>query len=212
MPTTGACMAANRHMEGRRDRGAWARRHNHALVSLARRVWQDGCTLETAIAMICETAAETLEVERVNTEGAGCRLTGHGREIVDSEHPDTPRGQISRVRACPGDDGQSAGGDELVQSEQGRRGTAGEDRRRRQDGIRGGRGERLRKAAGLHDALGARNRQAMRSHAAGDQRPSAGEHVWHPLESSEGESVDGTQPRFGQGGRDVGHQGSRDVG
>ena len=66
MPTTGACMAANRHMDGRRDRGAWARRHNHALVSLARRVWQDGCTLETAIAMICETAAETLEVERVN--------------------------------------------------------------------------------------------------------------------------------------------------
>lgn len=49
-----------------RDRGAWARRHNHALVSLARRVWQDDCTLERAFALICETAAETLEVERVN--------------------------------------------------------------------------------------------------------------------------------------------------
>ncbi|MGJ4730370.1 putative bifunctional diguanylate cyclase/phosphodiesterase [Luteimonas sp. SDU101] len=48
------------------DRGAWARRHNHALVSLARRVWQDDCTLERAFALICETAAGTLEVERVN--------------------------------------------------------------------------------------------------------------------------------------------------
>src|SRR5690606_8639077 len=49
-----------------RDRRAWARRHNHALASLARRVWQDDCGLEDASALICETAAETLEVERVN--------------------------------------------------------------------------------------------------------------------------------------------------
>ena len=49
-----------------RERGAWARRHNQALVSLARRVWQDACSLEDAFAVICETAAETLEVERVN--------------------------------------------------------------------------------------------------------------------------------------------------
>ena len=48
------------------DRGAWARRHNHALVSLARRVWQPDCRLERAFALICETAADTLEVERVN--------------------------------------------------------------------------------------------------------------------------------------------------
>ena len=48
------------------DRGAWARLHNHALVSLARRVWQDDCTLDRAFALICETAAGTLEVERVN--------------------------------------------------------------------------------------------------------------------------------------------------
>ncbi len=48
------------------DRGAWARRHSHALVSLARRVWQPDCTLERAFALICETAADTLEVERVN--------------------------------------------------------------------------------------------------------------------------------------------------
>ena len=48
------------------ERGAWARRHNHALVALARRVWQDGCTLEHAFTLICETAAATLEVERVN--------------------------------------------------------------------------------------------------------------------------------------------------
>jgi EAL domain-containing protein (putative c-di-GMP-specific phosphodiesterase class I)/GGDEF domain-containing protein len=49
-----------------RERGAWARRHNQALVALAREVWQDGCTLDSAIGLICETAAETLEVERVN--------------------------------------------------------------------------------------------------------------------------------------------------
>jgi predicted signal transduction protein with EAL and GGDEF domain len=48
------------------ERGAWARRHNHALVSLARRVWQDDCTVERAFALICETAAATLETERVN--------------------------------------------------------------------------------------------------------------------------------------------------
>ena len=59
-------MSPNGQASVRRDRGAWARRHNHALVSLARRVWQDDCTLENAFALICETAAETLEVERVN--------------------------------------------------------------------------------------------------------------------------------------------------
>jgi len=48
------------------ERGAWARRHNHALVSLARHVWQDDCTLDRALALICETAAATLEVGRVN--------------------------------------------------------------------------------------------------------------------------------------------------
>jgi len=50
----------------RRENGAWARRHNHALVALARRVWHEECSLANAYAMICETAAETLEVERVN--------------------------------------------------------------------------------------------------------------------------------------------------
>ncbi|HVI59602.1 MAG TPA: GGDEF and EAL domain-containing protein [Luteimonas sp.] len=50
----------------REDRGAWARRHNHALVALAREVWHDGCTLDGALGLICETAAATLEVERVN--------------------------------------------------------------------------------------------------------------------------------------------------
>ena len=60
------------------DRGTWARRHNQALVSLARRVWQDDCTLEDAFGLICETAAETLEVERVNIwrhDPAAGRLT-----------------------------------------------------------------------------------------------------------------------------------------
>jgi EAL domain-containing protein (putative c-di-GMP-specific phosphodiesterase class I)/GGDEF domain-containing protein len=48
------------------ERGVRARRHNHALVALGRRVWHEDCTFETAIAEICEVAAETLEVERVN--------------------------------------------------------------------------------------------------------------------------------------------------
>ncbi|MCY7355449.1 MAG: sensor domain-containing phosphodiesterase [Lysobacter sp.] len=48
------------------DRGAWARRHNHALVALARQIWHADCTLATALALICETAADTLDVERVN--------------------------------------------------------------------------------------------------------------------------------------------------
>jgi EAL domain-containing protein (putative c-di-GMP-specific phosphodiesterase class I)/GGDEF domain-containing protein len=48
------------------ERGARARRYNHALVALARRVWSEDCTLETAIALLCQVAAETLEVERVN--------------------------------------------------------------------------------------------------------------------------------------------------
>lgn len=50
----------------RREDGAWARRHNHALVALARQVWHENCSLASAYAVICETAAETLEVERVN--------------------------------------------------------------------------------------------------------------------------------------------------
>jgi EAL domain-containing protein (putative c-di-GMP-specific phosphodiesterase class I)/GGDEF domain-containing protein len=50
----------------REDRGAWARRHNHALVSLARQVWHEDCTLDAALALVCEIAADTLQVERVN--------------------------------------------------------------------------------------------------------------------------------------------------
>ncbi|TKR30215.1 EAL domain-containing protein [Luteimonas gilva] len=50
----------------RKEEGAWARRHNHALVALARQVWHEDCSLASAYAIICETAAETLEVERVN--------------------------------------------------------------------------------------------------------------------------------------------------
>src|SRR5690606_28142283 len=50
----------------REERGSQARRHNHALVALARQVWSDDCPLDTALGTICETAAEVLDVERVN--------------------------------------------------------------------------------------------------------------------------------------------------
>ncbi len=72
------------------DRGVWARRHNQALVSLARRVWQDDCTLERALALICETAAETLEVERVNVwwhdAGAGLLTCQHHYQRSGARH------------------------------------------------------------------------------------------------------------------------------
>jgi EAL domain-containing protein (putative c-di-GMP-specific phosphodiesterase class I)/GAF domain-containing protein len=58
--------AGNRQYDHRQDAGEWARRHNQALVALARRVWREDCTRDDALALICETAAETLEVERVN--------------------------------------------------------------------------------------------------------------------------------------------------
>ncbi len=48
------------------ERGARARRYNHALVALGRRVWHEDCTFDTAIGEICEVAAECLDVERVN--------------------------------------------------------------------------------------------------------------------------------------------------
>jgi len=59
-------MAAGAGSPRQLDRGAMARRHNHALVAMGRRVWSEDCTLESAIALICEIAADTLEIERVN--------------------------------------------------------------------------------------------------------------------------------------------------
>jgi EAL domain-containing protein (putative c-di-GMP-specific phosphodiesterase class I)/GAF domain-containing protein len=52
--------------EGALERGARARRYNHALVALGRRVWHEDCTYESALAEICEVAAEILDVDRVN--------------------------------------------------------------------------------------------------------------------------------------------------
>lgn len=75
-------MSARRQEGERHDRGAWARRHNHALVSLARRVWESDCTLQGALAVICETAAETLQVERVNV----WRLADDGRTLECVHH------------------------------------------------------------------------------------------------------------------------------
>ena len=59
-------MVASTKTSAGSDRGAQARRHNRALVALGRRVWSEECTLESALALICEVAAETLEIERVN--------------------------------------------------------------------------------------------------------------------------------------------------
>ncbi len=59
-------MSASAESQRQLERGARAPRHNHALVALGRRVWNEDCTFEIAVAEICEVAAETLEVERVN--------------------------------------------------------------------------------------------------------------------------------------------------
>jgi EAL domain-containing protein (putative c-di-GMP-specific phosphodiesterase class I)/GAF domain-containing protein len=62
----GAGMTATSTAGHRTEPPDWARCHNQALVALARQVWREDCTLETAFATICETAAGTLEVDRVN--------------------------------------------------------------------------------------------------------------------------------------------------
>ena len=41
-------------------------RYARTLVALTRVVWHQDCTLDDALAMICSTAAETLDVPRVN--------------------------------------------------------------------------------------------------------------------------------------------------
>ena len=64
------------------DRGTRARRHNHALVALGRRVWHEDCTFDTASAAICEVAADTLEIERREAGGA-CRGVGGGLEGLE---------------------------------------------------------------------------------------------------------------------------------
>ncbi|WP_187775737.1 putative bifunctional diguanylate cyclase/phosphodiesterase [Luteimonas suaedae] len=58
-------MSADLQATDRSERGALARRHNHALVALARQVWHDDCSLESAYAQICEVAAAALEADRV---------------------------------------------------------------------------------------------------------------------------------------------------
>lgn len=53
-------------VDPRDDDGHRARRHNQALVALAREVWTRHDTLGSALARICEVAADTLAVDRVN--------------------------------------------------------------------------------------------------------------------------------------------------
>src|SRR5690606_28851900 len=88
----------------------WARRHNQALVALARRVWQDDCTLEDAFALICQTSADTLEVERVNIwrhdPAAGLLTCLHHYERSRGRHS-SPCDLDLRV---DGDYGQALGG------------------------------------------------------------------------------------------------------
>ncbi len=50
------------------DRGAYGHggRYTRALVALTRQVWREDCTLGDALAVICETAADALDVPRVN--------------------------------------------------------------------------------------------------------------------------------------------------
>lgn len=76
--------------DGIDERSARARRHNHALVALGRQVWNEDCTFETAIQLICEVAAETLGVERVNVwrvdEDAGLLRCVHAYLLGAATH------------------------------------------------------------------------------------------------------------------------------
>lgn len=85
-------MQASDQREQWQERGAWARRHNRALVALARRVWQDDCTLQGAFTTICETAARTLDVERVNiwqyTPGSDELLCLHHYAVTTGHDPE----------------------------------------------------------------------------------------------------------------------------
>ena len=96
-------MSANRRVSARQQRGAWARRHNHALVSLARRVWQDDCTLDSAFALISETAADVLEVERVNIwqydHAAETLRCLHHYARSTGLHETSPLGTVLRIGA-----------------------------------------------------------------------------------------------------------------
>ncbi|MFD0739763.1 putative bifunctional diguanylate cyclase/phosphodiesterase [Lysobacter koreensis] len=48
------------------DTDTSAERYTHALVRLTREVWHPDCTFDRAVGLICEVAAEALQVERVN--------------------------------------------------------------------------------------------------------------------------------------------------
>lgn len=92
-------MSGMQQATNRREDGAWARRHNHALVSLARQVWHENCSLASAYAVICETAAETLEVERVNIwrcDGPDALRCVHSYERTGRRH--NPPGYEETIR------------------------------------------------------------------------------------------------------------------
>jgi EAL domain-containing protein (putative c-di-GMP-specific phosphodiesterase class I)/GGDEF domain-containing protein len=55
-----------RAVELEREAASSSERFTVALVSLTREVWHPGCTFETAVAAICKTACQALEVERVS--------------------------------------------------------------------------------------------------------------------------------------------------
>lgn len=83
----------------RKEAGAWARRHNHALVALARQVWHRDCSLASAYATICEIAADTLEVERVNLwhcDGPDALRCVHSFERAQRRH--NPPGFAETIR------------------------------------------------------------------------------------------------------------------
>lgn len=72
------------------DGGSSARRHNQALVALARQCWTGRQSLEWALARICETSADVLEVDRVNVwrlhPGHGVLRCIHAYDRRSGEH------------------------------------------------------------------------------------------------------------------------------
>lgn len=91
--------------QAQHERGIRARRYNRALVSIARHVWSEGCTFESAIETICETAAQALEVERVklwryNVDG-GVRVCIHTYvRSSDAHNPACNDKQLHMAEEC----------------------------------------------------------------------------------------------------------------
>ncbi len=70
-------------------------RYTRALVELTQRVWQPDCTFDTALALVCEAAANALQVERVNVSIDTLKIVRSS--VQDLAHDATDAAIVSAV-------------------------------------------------------------------------------------------------------------------